>query len=85
MELTVRLNEEAPHAHREAYPEMTLKSVVACVKATSRSSTARPQEKEANLSIIQARHARACPGHPCLDSSGEKSLDGRDKPGHDEG
>src|ERR1700686_2105286 len=48
MELMVRLKEEAPHAHREARPEMTLKSAVACVKATSRSSTARPQEKRGN-------------------------------------
>ena len=33
----------------------------------------------------KARHARARPGHPRLDSiAASKDVDGRDKPGHDE-
>jgi hypothetical protein len=36
---------KAPHAFHAPHPEMTLKSAAACVKATSQSSTARPQEK----------------------------------------
>jgi hypothetical protein len=60
MELTVRLKQEAPYAHREAHPEMTLKSAVACVKATSRSSTARPQEK-AKTVFANQRIARIGP------------------------
>src|SRR5882762_4650516 len=29
------------------------------------------------------RHARAWPGHPRLNASADKDVDGRDKPGHD--
>jgi hypothetical protein len=36
------------------HPEMTLKSATPCVKATSRSSTARPQEKGASLGQVTA-------------------------------
>src|ERR1700724_3074503 len=42
-------------------------------------------EKRTRLSIIKARYARACPGHPHLYSCSEKNVDGQDKPGHDEG
>jgi hypothetical protein len=41
----LRLEEERRTLHREAHPKMTLQSAKPCVKATSRSSTARPQEK----------------------------------------
>jgi hypothetical protein len=41
------LKDQAPHASpRGAFVKLTLKSAAACVKATSRSSTARPQEKD---------------------------------------
>jgi hypothetical protein len=46
MELVLLLKDQAPHAlPRGAFVEMTLKIGPACVKETSRSSTARPQEK----------------------------------------
>src|SRR6185437_7525668 len=34
--------------------------------------------------LVEARHARACPGHPRLCCSDTKeNVDGRDKPGHE--
>jgi len=45
MELKVVLKDQAPHAlPHGAFCRMTLKIAAPCVKATSRSSTARPQE-----------------------------------------
>jgi hypothetical protein len=45
MELVLLLKDQAPHAlPRGAFAGMTLKIGAACVKETSRSSTARPQE-----------------------------------------
>jgi hypothetical protein len=45
MELTVKVKNQAPHAlPHGAFSKVTLKIGGACVKETSRSSTARPQE-----------------------------------------
>src|ERR1700710_799337 len=45
MELKVRLKDQAPHAlARGAFVGLTLRTGGPCVKATSRSPTARPQE-----------------------------------------
>src|SRR5215468_2747160 len=59
MELKVVLKDQAPHAlPHGAFCRMTLKIAAPCVKATSCSSTARPQEIGHHLS----RHGRAVPG-----------------------
>jgi hypothetical protein len=43
----LKLKDQAPHVlPRGAFLRMTLKIAEACVKATSQSSTARPQEKQ---------------------------------------
>src|ERR1700733_1769610 len=60
--------------------EMTLKSAAPCVKATSRSSTARPQEKDFRSRIVMPG---LVPGIHVLTDYSRKCVDGRDKPGHD--
>src|SRR5260370_42655568 len=57
LEEKLRTLSHAPH------PRMTLKSAVPCVKATSRSSTARPQEKD---SLIVRRRPCAVSNHEAL-------------------
>jgi hypothetical protein len=47
--------------HRAAYLKMTLKSGAPCVKATSRSSTARPQEKNEIKSVDGVTVKSQCP------------------------
>jgi hypothetical protein len=56
MELKVVLKDQAPHAlPHGAFSGLTLKIAAPCVKATSRSSTARQQE----MKPFCFRHARA--------------------------
>jgi hypothetical protein len=66
---------------------MTLKSAAPCVKATSHSSTARPQEKESEIRFHSAKLVvpGLVPGNPRLTSSKcNNDVDGRHEPGYDE-
>src|SRR6478672_2671524 len=64
------LKDQAPHASpRGAFSNLTLKSAAACVKATSRSSTARPQEADLPFSPC-GRRWREAPDEGSLSSSG---------------
>src|SRR3954466_936423 len=55
------LKDQAPHASpRGAFSNLTLKSAAACVKATSRSSTARPQEATTGMQSMPAMGLLHC-------------------------
>src|SRR5881397_3023063 len=60
MELTVEAERGSAARFPAPHPKTTLKSAVPCVKATSHSSTARPQEKD---SLMVRRRACAVSNH----------------------
>jgi hypothetical protein len=71
MELKVDAEEKRRTLSHAPHPNMTLKSAVPGVKATSRSSTARPQKKE---EILLPQQNSSCAGLTRVSTYFPKSL-----------